>query len=104
MNPRCGLPGCGAQMIEHEIYYPHGHSREWCCPHGDESSPYHQKCRENAAQAQRIEELERNWNKNMDAIVDRLVATPNPFAFNDWDGEKWVWGHRENLRKVVYGE
>lgn len=65
----CPIPGCGAEMVERQS--EHGHAfgdvvmdsfgdslSEWECEHGTPDSPYHQKCRENAAQAERIRDLE----------------------------------------------
>ena len=36
-------------------------------------------------------------------VAESFITVPNPNALNDWDGEKWVWGHRKNIQAVALG-
>lgn len=50
----CPFPGCGAEMTVVLLPQFHGIDPVWLCPHGYESSPYHQL-------AKRVAELEASW-------------------------------------------
>lgn len=81
----CPIPGCGAEMAAHETQYPNGHSREYRCPHGDESSPYHQLAR-------RVAELESQSAKTCAWNLDDFDGS--------WDascGLKWLLDETSNL-------